>query len=39
MTSLSFLDPLPQCNSPRTESGNGGQIVAKKIRLIFEIEA
>ena len=43
MTSLSLSIQLSQCNSTGTESDNGGQfkreIVAKKIRLIFEIEA
>ena len=45
MTSFSLSIQLSQCNSTghETESGNGGQfkreIVAKKIRLIFEIEA
>ena len=43
MTSFSLSIQLSQCNSTGTESGNGGQfkrvIVAKKIRLIFEIEA
>ena len=40
--SLSLSIQLSQCNSTRTESGNGGQfkqeIVGKKIRLVFEIE-
>ena len=43
MMSFSLSIKLSQCDSTGTESGNGGQfkqeIVAKKIRLIFEIEA
>ena len=43
MTSFSLSIQLSQYNSTGTESGNGEQfkqeIVGKKIRLIFEIEA